>query len=126
MNATTLARNAYSTARTQTRTDRDTEYELIAKITHDIRTATEKGKTGFPALVSALHANRNLWVTLAADVAGADNQLPQQLRAQIFYLARFTDAHTVKVLNGSASPDALMEINTSVMRGLRSKMEVAQ
>jgi flagellar protein FlaF len=42
------------------------------------------------------------------------------LRARIFYLAEFTRAHTRKVLRRTAGPDALVEINLAVMRGLRA------
>ena len=54
-------------------------------------------------------------------MAGAENELPQDLRARIFYLAEFTQAHSRKVLSEGASVDALVEINASVMRGLRQE-----
>ena len=39
-----------------------------------------------------------VWTTLAVDVADASNKLPQELRAQIFYLSEFVQLHTGKVL----------------------------
>jgi flagellar protein FlaF len=72
----------------------------------------------FPKFVAALHENRALWTILAADVADPDNGLPETLRAQIFYLAEFTDHQTSKILRGEGSADSLIEINTAVMRGL--------
>jgi len=120
MNAAQLARSAYASALAPIRTDRGTEYEVIARITHNISAAMALGKTGFASLASALHDNRKLWTILAADVAESDNGLPKQLRAQIFYLARFTEIHTRKILAGDATADPLVDINTSVMRGLRT------
>lgn len=80
-----------------------------------------KGAAGFADLAAAIHENRRLWTLLATSVADSDNELPQTLRAQIFYLAEFTMLHSQKVLDGKATADVLIEINTSVMRGLRQE-----
>lgn len=76
------------------------------------------GPASFPALAAALHTNRKLWTTLAADVSNVDNHLPSGLKSQIFYLSKFVADHTRKVLKGAATSDALTDINLSVMRGL--------
>jgi flagellar biosynthesis activator protein FlaF len=125
MNAQQMARTAYSTSRPSIRTDRSTEYDVFARITQNIKAASDKGKNGFSALVSALHENRNLWRILALDVADDDNALPEQLRARILYLAEFTDLHTRRILSHEADAASLIEINTSIMRGLRGMPEVA-
>ncbi|WP_372838817.1 flagellar biosynthesis regulator FlaF [Phaeovulum sp.] len=119
MNATTMAKTAYSAPGQPTRTARGIEYEIFARITHRLKAAASLGDAGFNALAQALHENRRLWTTLAADVADPGNQLPAPLRARIFYLAEFTDKHTRKVLAGDSGPDVLVEINTAIMRGLR-------
>ncbi len=119
MNAAELARSAYSNTKATIRTDRSTEYEVFARITQNLRTATDRGSPGFAALAAALHENRKLWAILASDVALENNPLPPQLRARIFYLAEFTEQHTRKVLAGNTSAEPLIDINTSVMRGLR-------
>jgi flagellar protein FlaF len=116
-----LAHNAYGQKTAPTRTARDTEYEVIARITHRIRTAALKGKNGFPELVAALDENRRLWTTLATDVADPKNGLPQDLRARLFYLAEYTFGHTSKVLGGKASASSLIDVNMAVMRGLRGQ-----
>lgn len=121
MNALNLARTAYSSARTPIRTQQSTEYDVFAQITGRMKTAMARGKAGFAELASALHDNRRLWILLATDVADADNALPQSLRSQIFYLAEFSLQHTGKVLDGNASAEVLVDINTTVMRGLRQQ-----
>ncbi len=83
--------------------------------------ALQEKPLDFSALVQALHENRELWTLLATDVADKDNKLPAQLRAQIFYLAEFTNHHTRQVLAQDATADVLVEINTAVMRGLRQQ-----
>ena len=120
MNAHTLALQGYANKAAPTRTPRGIEYEVFARVTHRMNTAARKGDAGYPELVSALHDNRQLWTLLAAEVATDDNQLPQDLRARIFYLAEFTQAQSRKVLNKTASPAALIEVNAAIMRGLRS------
>ena len=121
MNALNLAQSAYATARSPVRTPRSTEYEAFARITHHLKEAAARGRMGFAHLAEAIHGNRRLWSMLASDVADANNGLPQDLRARIFYLAEFTNHHSRLVLNGEAEITPLIEINTAIMRGLRSQ-----
>lgn len=116
MNAVEKARSAYSRADAPLGTARDTEYEAFARVTRHLSLA---GGGNFAALARALHDNRRLWTALAADVASRNNALPAKLRAQIFYLSEFIRLHSGKVMDGSASLDVLIDINKSIMRGLR-------
>ena len=125
MNALHMAKTAYATNKAPIRTPRGIEYEAFARITHRLKAAAERGKPGFPALAQALHLNRRLWTVLAADVAETGNELPQDLRARIFYLAEFTNVHSRKVMRGEDSVEALIDINTAMMRGLREKADAA-
>lgn len=118
MNALDLARTAYSNTAAPTRTARDTEYEAFARITYRLRAASQNKEKDYPMYVRALSDNRRLWTLLAADVADSENQLAPELRAQIFYLAEFTLAHTSEILSKKVSDKALIDINTAVMRGL--------
>ncbi|MFD1160357.1 flagellar biosynthesis regulator FlaF [Roseovarius aestuarii] len=121
MNAITKAQNAYRNDAQLIRTDRDTEYNAFAEITHRLKTASSRGADGFRDLAGALHDNRRLWTILAMDVADKSNTLPEMLRARILYLSEFTQQHSSKVLTKQATVDALVEINTAIMRGLRNK-----
>lgn len=118
-----MARTAYASpaAARQVRTQQDTEYDALARVSHRLYAALKQGKTGFPRLVEALHDNRKLWTVLAMNVADQANALPESLRAQIFYLAEFTQAHTAKVLRKEADAGVLVEINSAVMKGLRAQ-----
>jgi flagellar protein FlaF len=118
VNAFDIARTAYTSPAAPIRTARGTEYNAFAKITHQLRVAAAQKKTSFPEFVKALDENRRLWNLLAGDVTSTDNQLPKELRAQIFYLAEFTRKHTSDILKGNADEVSLIEINTSIMRGL--------
>ncbi len=115
------ALSAYGRPDAPVRTNRASEYDLFARVTRAITAAVARGATDRPALVRALHDNTKLWRALAIDVADPGNALPASLRAQLFYLFEFTNAHSRKVIEGSASVDVLVEINTAVMRGLRGE-----
>ncbi|MCC7320142.1 MAG: flagellar biosynthesis regulator FlaF [Rubellimicrobium sp.] len=115
MNPILQARQAYAPGHGLLRSARSAELQIIGEVTARLTAAT---RAGFPSRAAAIHDNRKLWTRLAADVADNGNGLPAALRAQIFYLAEFTEAHSRRVLRGEADLDALIEINVAVMRGL--------
>ncbi len=121
MNAHTLAQNAYAQSASSTRTLRDTEYRIIARVSYRLKAAAEAKPADFPALAAALNDNRKLWDALAIDVANPENQLPQALRAQIFSLAQFVNAHTSKAIARKAQVGPLLEINAAILKGLSAK-----
>lgn len=123
MNAISQAQRAYSSASAPIRTTRGTEYDAIARITYQLKTAAAKGPNGFAALVEAMQSNNKMWQIFAIDVADKDNQLPKGLKAQIFYLAEFTRQHTSKVLARQANVAPLLDINLAILRGLKAGAE---
>ncbi|GAB1361060.1 flagellar biosynthesis regulator FlaF [Rhodobacter sp.] len=112
---------SYAQPAAPTRTARAAEYEVIAQITRRLSSAIALRKGNYPAFIAALADNEQLWSTLAADVAGGGNGLPQALRARLFYLYRFTAEHSRKIRAGTAGAEVLVEINTAVLRGLRGE-----
>lgn len=115
MNVTDLARKAYAPSQTSLHTARSIEAQLIAEITHRL----SRQNASYAELVLAVHDNRQMWNVLAIDVADPDNGLPDALRAQIFYLAQFTNEHSKKFLKGEVDLSALIDVNTAILRGLR-------
>lgn len=120
MNTVEMARTAYTTAAAAPiRTPRSTEFDALARISHRLRGALQKGrKADYPGFVAALHENRRIWGLFATAVAQADNGLPADLRGRIFYLAEFTDYMTRKVMRGEDDGAVLIEVNAAVLRGL--------
>jgi flagellar protein FlaF len=94
---------------------------LLARVTRRLQSAWTNRRIDFPELASAVSDNTAIWSTLGLDVANPDNQLPEALRAQIFYLYQFSELHGRKVLDGKASVEVLIDINMAVMRGLRGQ-----
>ncbi len=121
VNAIEQARQAYAPTQVAVRTERSVEAQLISQITARLRKEANTTPVDFPALAGVLHDNRRMWVAMAADVADDGNALPKPLRAQIFYLAEFTEHHSRKILQGEADATALIEINTAVLRGLNGQ-----
>lgn len=121
MNAVDMAQRAYGVNAAPVRTNRSTEYAVFSRITHNLKSAAKSGQSGFADLAGALHDNRRLWSILASEVSQDANALPVDLRAQIFYLAEYVNSHSRRVLKGEASADALLEINTAIMRGLAER-----
>lgn len=123
MEAARRALSAYGNPKASVKSPRQVEYQAFAKITQDLKGASGENVIEFPRLVAALHENLRLWTIVATDVVVDENELPDALRAQLFYLAEFTRAHTSKVLKGEAETEALIDINTAIMKGLRQQQE---
>jgi len=125
MNSTAFARSAYASAAAPIRSDRDSEYAVFARVTHALKSLDETDKTAFPELAGAVSDNQRLWSTLSEDLMQDGNGLPDALRAQLIGLAEFVRRHGMLVLAGKASIVPLIDINTSIMRGLRGNAEAA-
>ena len=120
MNTAALAQSAYARTTRLAPSARDTEYRAFARVTTQLSEYTASAEDSFPALADAAHQNLRLWTRLATDVAGDGNGLPQKMRVQILSLAEFTRAQTVRILKKEAGPEILVEINTAIMRGLKT------
>ena len=117
MIATSLAQTAYAASTSPLRTPRGTEYAAFQKVTARLNQAL-KTDVSMSERATALHDNRKLWTLLASDLADSDNSLPQTLRAQLFYLAEFSLLQSRQALKDVAALEALVDVNTAVMRGL--------
>lgn len=118
----TVAQMAYvanSRSGANGRNPRAAEYDAFARVTHKLTALVGTNARSIAGLAGALAENQRLWSVLAEDVALPSNSLPPRLREGIFYLYQFTRQHSPKVLDGSASVEVLVDINTAVMKGLR-------
>ncbi len=128
MSAAAFAAAAYASPRDAALTPRQAEYRLFARVNHRISAALaahDAGEAdGFVRLLQALEDNRRLWTALAVDLASDGNRLPETLRAGLLSLAGFAEREIGRVRAGDADGRALVEINESVMKGLRARPEV--
>lgn len=118
MNAIELARRAYAADSFHLKTERGVEAQIIGRVTARLKFTEKQKDKNFAAFAMAIHENRKLWHALALDVAHAENALPDDVRARIFYLSEFTELQSKKALKGETTVQSLIEINTAMMRGL--------
>lgn len=109
---------AYGNIIRHTENARAIEYRLFEKVTASLEAAASDS-AGFPARIQAAHDNRTLWQSLAHDLAGEDNTLPPDLRARLISLAIWVTRETERVIHHGAALRDLIDINRSIMPGLK-------
>lgn len=115
-----MSLNAYQAARSRAETPRAAEHRLLSEITGEMMAAQEAGYVG-AMLMQPLHRNREMWSAFATDCGGKGNGLPVELRAQIISLALYVDRMTSHVMAGREPLAELIELNRTIMEGLRGQ-----
>lgn len=114
-----MALTAYQKAQRAAEDPRSAEYRLFGQVTGALMEAQSTGARG-AQLIDAIDWNRRMWSTLAVDCMDSANQLPQELRAQIVSLSLWVGKYSSEVMQRGASLDPLIEVNRTIMQGLRS------
>ena len=121
------ALRGYGETKRQTASDKQIELQVFTSVTSRLRAHFEKDSKQLTAeLADALLMNTKLWNILFCDLVNPDNTLPQDLKTSLISLSEFTSAHTQRVLQGEADFSVLIDINDSVILGLRSAMKTSQ
>jgi flagellar protein FlaF len=86
---------------------------------------TKKSLDDYDAYASALKFNQLLWTIIQADIVDQENQLPNQLKANILSLSIFVDRQTIKALADTSEKhlDVLISINKNLAEGLLTQTE---
>jgi flagellar protein FlaF len=113
-----MAVTAYQKAQRAADNPRSAEYRLFGQVTGALMDVQNVGSRG-PVLVDAIDWNRRVWSTLAVDCLDNENQLPRELRAQIVSLSLWVTRYSSEVVQQGASLDPLIDVNRSIMQGLR-------
>jgi flagellar protein FlaF len=114
-----MSLKAYQNARERAESPRETEYRLFGEVTRSLIAAAEADPDDMQVRVTALDWNRRLWATLASDCSRKDNALPEGVRAQIISLSLWVNRHTSAVIRQEESFQPLIDVNRSIMEGLR-------
>ena|ERR1700742_152097 len=109
---------AYQNTQRITEDSRSTEYRLFGQVTGALIDVQKEGRAG-PPLVDAIDWNKRLWRTLAADCMDDRNQLPQDVRAKIVSLSLWIAKYSRRVTREGASLEPLIEVNRTIMQGLK-------
>ena len=124
MNQRQQAHNRYSQVKRETASDKHIELQLFASITGKLRTLKGMGDQSLtPDMAQAVLENAKLWNLLFCDLVSKENALPIEIKNNLISLAEFTQNHTHKVLRAEATADILVEINDSIIQGLKSALK---
>jgi flagellar biosynthesis activator protein FlaF len=110
---------AYQDTQRVTEDPRATEYRLFGQVTGALINAQKAGIHGGP-LAEAVDWNRTLWRTLAADCMDERNGLTEDVRAKIVSLSLWVTKYSKQVTREGASLEPLIEVNRTIMQGLRA------
>lgn len=105
------------------------EVEAMAFTKAAVLLEEAKQKTGsIEEYSKALRFNHLLWTIIQADLTEPENQLPNEIKANIMSLSIFVDKQTTKAMRSSnaADLDVLININRNLAAGLRSNTATAQ
>lgn len=96
---------------------RDMEYDAFSRVTRLLTLAPKFGDN--TDTLKAVAKNNDLWALLATDLAHPQNELEDTTKAGLLSLAIFCLRHGQNVLAGHAETKVLIDVNLSVMKGLR-------
>jgi flagellar protein FlaF len=109
---------AYERVSKTTENPRQVEYRLLAQVTAALR-AAKATPDDRPKFYNALVWNKRVWDAFLCDLVDDKNRLPKPLRDQLLVLARWVSKQTFAVMDGKAGIDALIDINATIMDGLK-------
>ena len=114
-----MSLGAYQKTQKITENPRETEYRLFGQVTHALIGVRGVDRND-GRVIDALDWNRRMWTVLATDCGSEGNGLNDKLRAQIVSLSIWVSKHSSEVMRGAADVEPLIDINTTIMEGLRS------
>lgn len=115
------ARQGYGAMDRGIHSPREIEYRAFAKVTRALKQSAEDTSSDIGKRAKALHDNRHLWTILATDLAGERNKLEAPLRADLLSLAAYAINQSSRAIKEPALLARIIEINTTMMRGLGTK-----
>lgn len=118
------AQNVYKTAQRELTSSKGIELKVFTAVTSSLKNVDLNATDKASKLAEAVVENAKLWRIMFMDLVNPENTLPQQLKEQLISLAEFTQAHTFKVLAGDADHQVLIDINESIISGLRQSMKL--
>lgn len=113
-----MSLSAYQQAQQNSEHPKQTEYRLFGQVTGALIKARDNARKD-AAFFDALDWNRRLWSVMATDCGMEGNGLPKETRAGIISLSIFVSKYTSQVSRGQESIDTLIDINKTIMEGLK-------
>lgn len=119
------AQQAYKNAQRELTSSKGIELKIFVTVTSALKSVNVDEIGGTAKLAEAVVDNAKLWRILFVDLVNPENELPLSLKESLLSLAEFTQKHTLKVLAGKADHQVLIEINESIIQGLRDSARIA-
>jgi flagellar protein FlaF len=113
-----MSYTAYARAQNTTENPRAVEYKLLGQVTAALMRA-EETPGDMHQLMDAVLWNQAVWNAFFADLAHEGNRLPQGLKKDIMALALWVMRETDRVMDRRSGVDGLINVNRTVMQGLR-------
>lgn len=123
MNSAGLA--AYQRNQNTTQNPRDVEYRLLGQVTAALMRAKDD-PSDYQARTKAILWNRDVWAAFRVDLLDEQNNLPKQIRANLISISFFIEKETYAVLDKTSDIDDLIDINKTIMEGLRPAAQQQQ
>lgn len=101
---------------------KEIELKVFASVTSNLMNVDMNAPDSASKLAAALLDNAKLWRIVFTDLVNPENPLPLPLKESLISLAEFTQKHTLQVLGGNAEHGVLVEINQSVLKGLKDSL----
>ena len=104
------------------------EVEAMAFTKAAVLLEEAKGKIGnIEEYSKALRFNHLLWTIIQADLTEPENQLPNEIKANVMSLSIFVDKQTTKAMRSTSATDldVLININRNLAAGLRTTPQTA-
>jgi flagellar protein FlaF len=109
---------AYQQTIAETEDPRNIEYRVFLRVTLELE--KHVGASAITeTLKTALIRNLELWDHLRTDLLDEANGLPDRLKAGLVSLSFSVDKFTPRILAGEADAKLLVDINRSIMQGLK-------
>lgn len=118
------AQQGYKTAQRELTSFKGIELKVFTAVTSALKSVDLEELNSMAKLAPALTDNAKLWNILLIDLVKPENELPLALKSSLISLAEFTQTHTLKVLAGEADHTVLIDINQSIIAGLRQSAEL--
>lgn len=119
------AQQAYKNVQRELTSSKGIELKVFALVTSALRSVDKNEIGGAAKLAEVLLDNAKLWRILFVDLVNPENELPLSLKESLLSLAEFTQKHTLQVLAGKADHQVLIDINQSIIQGLRDSARIA-
>lgn len=113
-----MSLGAYQKVQRTTESPRNSEYRLFGTVTSALIAAKGLDRLD-KKLIEALDWNRRMWTVLAGDCSDDGNELPEKLRAQIISISLWVSRYSSEVMRGKGDIDDLIDINKTIMEGLK-------